>query len=285
MDGPAPVEADAAAGRGEWEGAPTAQWAERWRIPLFEAHTRVTSTNDRARALAIGGAASFSVVTADEQTRGRGRLGRAWSSPAGLGLGLSVVLQTRGPHEHPTVPILAGVATARAVEEVCPGLVVGIKWPNDLLVGTRKVAGILGESWDAAGARGAGVVIGVGINVAQKSEDFPEEIRQEAGSLATAGAAVSRSDLAGALIAHMRALLEPEPARLGGGLADELARRDALAGRTVALEGGERGTARGIDPTGALLVEDGAGRVRRLFSGSVRPLDGITLERLAESEE
>ena len=277
---------DPIAGIGVWEELPTATWAERWGIPMFEAHARLTSTNDRARDLANAGAPPFSVVISEEQTRGRGRAGREWASPSGLGLWLSVVLRTRGRHDPPIVPILAGVAAARAVEHVCPGLDVGIKWPNDLFVGKRKIAGILGESWDTGGKPGGGMVLGVGINVGQRSEDFPEVIRHTAGSLLTSGATgASRSELAGALIAYMRVLLEPQPAPLAGDLALELARRDTLAGRPVELDGGERGTARGIDASGALLFEDVQGEVRALFSGSVRPAEEITLQRLADSEE
>ena len=254
-----------------WEGVPVGRWAERWGVPLVEAHARLGSTNDRARRIArAGGAPSFSVVIADEQTRGRGRGGRRWLSPPGAGLWMTVVLAAR-PSEHPTVPLLVGIAAARAMEEVSPDLRAEIEWPNDLVIAGRKVGGILCESWDN-GAGSRGMAIGTGINISQRPADFPPELRERASSLRALGATfVSKPALAGALLGHMRALLSPEPAPLEGALHRELARRDALAGRPVVLGSGETGTARGISSGGALLFEEPGGDVREVRSGSARP--------------
>ena len=254
-----------------WEGEPVTRWAERWGVPLVEAHARLGSTSDRARLIARDGAASFSVVIADEQTRGRGRGGRRWLSPPGAGLWMTVVLAAR-PGGHPTVPLLVGIAAARAIEEVCPDLRASIEWPNDLIVAGRKVGGILCESWDN-GAGSRGMAIGTGINISQRAADFPPELRGRASSLTSMGAAsVSKPALAGTLLSQMRALLFPQPAPLEGALHRELARRDALNGCTVVLGSGETGTARGISAGGALLFEEPDGIVREIRSGSVSPL-------------
>jgi BirA family biotin operon repressor/biotin-[acetyl-CoA-carboxylase] ligase len=260
-------------GRGSrvWEGEPVVRWAERWGVPLLEVHARLGSTNDRARSLARAGAPSFSVVIADEQTRGRGREGRRWLSPPGSGLWMTVVLAGRSS-VHATVPLLTGIAAARAIEDVCPDLRAEIEWPNDLVVAGRKVGGILCESWDN-GARSRGVAVGTGINILQSAADFPPELRDRAASLRAMGAtSVSRPGLAGALLARMRELLIPEPAPLEGALHRELTRRDALMDRAVVLGSGATGTARGISSEGALLFEEPAGAMREIRSGSVSPL-------------
>ncbi len=266
-----PVAHTGGSGSRGWEGEPVARWAARWGVPLLEAHARLGSTNDRARSLARAGAPSFSVVIADEQTRGRGREGRRWLSPPGCGLWMTVVLAGR-PSGHATVPLLTGIAAARAIEDVCPDLRAEIEWPNDLVVAGRKVGGILCESWDG-GAGSRGMAIGTGINISQRAADFPPELRDRAASLLAMGAPpVSRPALAGALLARMRDLLIPGPAPLEGALHRELTRRDALMDRAVVLGSGATGTARGINSEGALLFEEPGGGMREIRSGSVRPL-------------
>ncbi len=256
-----------------WEGEPVARWAERWDVPFLEVHRRLGSTNDRARVVAREGVGCFSVVIADEQTRGRGREGRRWLSPPGSGLWMTVVLARRPPG-HSTVPLLAGIAAARAIEEVCPDLRAEIEWPNDLIVAGRKVGGILCESWDD-GAGGRGMAIGAGINTSQRVADFPPALRDRAASLRQMGAtSVSRPALAGALLGRLRELLIPGAARLEGALHRELTRRDALRGRGVVLGSGETGTARGISSAGALLFEEPGCRRREIRSGSVSLLPG-----------
>ena len=271
MRGGSPIRHAGDRGSRIWQGEPVARWAERWGVPLLEVHRRLGSTNDRARSLARAGAPSFSVVIADEQTRGRGREGRRWLSPSGSGLWMTVVLARR-PSAHPIVPLLVGIAAARAIEEVCPDLRAEIEWPNDLVVAGRKVGGILCESWDD-GAGGRGMAIGTGINISQRVEDFPPELRGRAGSLCMMGAtSVSRPALTGALLARMRELLTPGAARLEGALHRELTWRDALRGRGVVLGSGETGTARGISSAGALLFEESGGARREIRSGGVRLL-------------
>lgn len=271
MRGGRPVWRTGDRGSRVWQGEPVARWAERWGVPLLEVHGRLGSTNDRARGIAHAGAPSFSVVIADEQTRGRGREGRRWLSPPGSGLWMTVVL-TRRPSGHSIVPLLVGIAAARAIEEVCPDLRAEIEWPNDLVVAGRKVGGILCESWDD-GAGGRGMAIGTGINIWQRAADFPPELRGRAGSLrAMSATSVFAPALAGALLARLRDLLIPEAARLEGALHRELTRRDALRGRDVVLGNGKTGTARGISSAGALLFEEPGGARREIRSGSVRLL-------------
>ncbi len=224
------------------------------------------------------------MVIADEQTRGRGREGRRWLSPPGAGLWMTVVLVAR-PSGHPAVPLLVGIAAARALEHVCPDLRAEIEWPNDLIVAGRKVGGILCESWDS-GAESRGMAIGTGINISQRAADFPPELRDRASSLCAVGAtSVSRPALAGALLVRMRELLAPEPVALEGALHRELARRDALAGRAVVLGHGETGIGRGISSEGALLFEESGGRMREIRSGSVRPLPGSGAHPATEPPE
>jgi len=206
-------------------------------------HLRTTdSTSDRARALAIAGAPHGTLVTAGEQLAGRGRHGRSWSAPAGRALLMSVVLRE--------APALLALSSAVAVADVV-GAPAAIKWPNDVLVGGRKVAGILAERrpperW---------VVLGIGVNVAVRDEDFPPELEGRAAGLGLSPAHVER------VLAELLAALAR---RLAQG-PDEILRayreRDALAGREVRWLHGD-GVARGVDDAGRLLVDRrGGGRV------------------------
>jgi BirA family biotin operon repressor/biotin-[acetyl-CoA-carboxylase] ligase len=206
------------------------------RLGLPRVHYRVTSsTNDRARELAQAGAPHGTLVTADEQTAGRGRQGRAWSAPAGRALLLSLVLR-----EAPSlVTLVAGVAVA---EVVGPGA--QIKWPNDILLADgRKVAGILGEGRPQEGW----VVLGIGINVAVRAEDLPVELRASAGSMGLRVEGVAET-LARLLAGLGRWLGAPRDEVLGA-----WRERDALLGRRVSWGGGS-GTARGVDRDGQLVV-------------------------------
>ena len=199
-------------------------------------HLRITdSTNDRARELAGAGAPHGTLVTAAEHRAGRGRQGRAWSAPARSAVLMSVIL--RDPRE--ILPLAAAVA-------VCEALPVEtqIKWPNDVWIGGRKVAGILVEGRPQEGW----AVLGIGLNVA--TETFPAEL--SATSLRLAGASMGVDEALDAVLAALRVWL-PRPA-------DEVLAawrsRDALIGRPVRWSNGsEQGTAVGVDDSGALIVE------------------------------
>lgn len=260
-----------------WEGRRVAAWADAWGVAEVEAWATVASTNDRLLERARTGAPSWSVTLADEQTRGRGRRGATWRSAPGTGLLMSVLVRDV-PVDGP-LPLVVGVACAEAVESVAPELAVGLKWPNDLLVAGRKVGGILCE-----GAHG-GFVIGIGINVARAPEslvdpsgvqgpradapdrDGPPPLPATALEV-EADKALSRSDLAGAVLGRLRAALStaaPFAAARG-----ELERRDVLRGRRVETEEAGTGRASGIAASGALILTRDDGTRVHVVSGGVR---------------
>lgn len=215
-------------------------------------HHRLTdSTNARARELALRGASHGTVVTADEQSAGRGRQGRIWTAPPRKALLLSVLVRGLGRRDE-LLPLAVPVAVAEACERVA-GVECRIKWPNDVWIGDRKVAGILlegrpQERW---------AVIGIGLNVATEAEEFPEELRGIATSLA-----IERGVGLG-VEAVLAAVLGALEARLGSPPRDVLAAwrtRDALLGREVRWNGGF-GEAAGLDESGGLVVETADGRV------------------------
>ena len=236
----------------DWEGEPVSVWKRLWGVPDLEAYHTLLSTNDRIRELAHQGAAAFCVVTAETQTSGRGRSGKRWHSPPGSGLWISFLLRPGSEGARTLTSILVGLAAARAIVALCPELRPEIKWPNDVLLGGRKVGGILCE-----GVGPDAVVVGVGLNIGQRAEDFPSDLRDRATSLEAAGCApVSRAELAGGLLGEARRLVEPLPERLDEGLRQELGDRDALAGRTVRTDAGLVGQAVGLADDGALLIEE-----------------------------
>ena len=216
-------------------------------------HLRATtSTNDRARALAQEGAPHGTLVTASEQHAGRGRQGRTWSAPPGSALLLSLVLR-----EPPALlPLAAGLAVA---EVAGPPAVV--KWPNDVLLDGRKVAGILAE-----GRPGEGwVVLGIGVNVAVRLEDLPAELHDTAGTLGLTPAELEPT------LQRLLGALERALALDDAALLEAYRARDALRGHEVAWSGG-RGTAAGIDGAGRLGVELADGGRTALSAGEVHLL-------------
>lgn len=249
-----------------WDGEPVGVWARVWKAGLVEAHDSLGSTNDRLKELAEDGAGPFTVVVADEQTSGRGRSGAVWYSPPGAGLWLSALLPGHPPLPlH--LPLLVGVAAARAAEAAAPGVRVGIKWPNDLEVAGRKVGGILCEQVHGH------VVAGIGVNVILPEEAAPAAVAARATSLETeAGTRVSLGTLATALLHELRSLVGRPAPVLTPEVHRELSGRDALQGLRVVTQQGGEGTARGIGPDGALWLERPDGGKVRVISGSVRTL-------------
>ena len=213
-------------------------------------HLRVTtSTNDRARALAQDGAPHGTLVTADEQHAGRGRQGRTWSAPPRRALLLSLVL--RDP------PALLPLAAALAVAETA-GPEAQIKWPNDVLVADRKVAGILAEGRPHEGW----AVLGIGVNVALRVDELPAELHATAGTLG-----LTPADLEPTL-ERLLAAVERALALDSVTLLEAYRARDALRGREVAWAEG-RGRAAGIDGAGRLVVELPGGGRTALSAGEV----------------
>jgi BirA family biotin operon repressor/biotin-[acetyl-CoA-carboxylase] ligase len=211
-----------------------------------------TSTSDRARALAAAGAPHGTLVTAAMQTAGRGRQGRTWSAPPGRALLMSLVL--RDPPR--LLPLAAAVAVAQTA--AATGSDARIKWPNDVLVEGRKVAGILAEARPQDGW----AVLGIGVNVAVEPDELPPELRETAATLGLEPQDVN-SVLEGILVELDRALALETPALL-----DAWRARDALRGRMIAWAGG-RGRAAGIDGDGRLVVELAGGGQTALEAGEV----------------
>ena len=234
-------------------------------------HDVVGSTNDIARQLARQGAPEGTVVVAEAQTAGRGRLGRGWQAAPGTGLLLSVVLRpTLAAQRLAWLPVLAGVAAARAIGRAS-GLHCGLKWPNDLLLDGRKVAGILVEMHSEAD-RAHLVVVGIGINVNQTAAELTGKLARSATSLAlAAGRPVGRVALAQALLEELE---EGYRLLLAGGwpiIRERWTAGSATLGRRVRAVVGDRvlsGVATGLDESGALVVETSQG-VQRVWAGEV----------------
>jgi BirA family transcriptional regulator, biotin operon repressor / biotin---[acetyl-CoA-carboxylase] ligase len=216
-------------------------------------YRRIGSTNARARELAAAGVPHGTVVTAAEQSEGRGRQGRTWTAAAGRALLCSVVV--RDPP--PLLPLAAGVAVAEVV-----GTAAQLKWPNDVLLDGRKVAGILVEGRPQEGW----AVVGIGLNVALRIEDFPDELRSTAGTLGLEPSAVEPT------LERVLERLETWLAADRAVLLDAVRARDALVGRPVRWAGG-RGVGAGIDASGRLVVRGADGEVA-LDAGEVHLLPG-----------
>lgn len=246
--------------------------AEGWAAREAWYFQELDSTNAEAKRRAIQGAAHGTLVLAEAQSAGRGRRGRGWHSPQGAGLWLSMVLRPdMAPDRLAGLTLLIALAVADACERVS-GVRAGVKWPNDVVVGGKKVCGILLEM--AANPEAVEwVVAGVGINVRQCAEDFPQELRASATSLVNEGGEVpERREL---LLAFLEALERLYAAWADGGMealrADMLARSVTL-GQLVRVEApGETfvGTAKDIDETGALWVEYEDGTLRRVLAADV----------------
>jgi BirA family biotin operon repressor/biotin-[acetyl-CoA-carboxylase] ligase len=250
--------------------------AERLRSAwLGRRHIHVTtcgSTNDLVAGEARGGAGEGLLVTADAQTKGRGRLGRSWHSPLGSNLYASVLLRPQRPAaEIPPLTLMAGGALARAL--VGMGFDARVKWPNDLLLivdgQPRKVAGILTEA-STEGHRIGHVVVGVGVNV--NTVAFPDDLADKATSLRLArGAAVARVDVLASLLEALESAYDRFKAE---GAAAAIALWEAhadLSRRCRVLVGGRpvEGMPVGLGLDGALHVRDDAGAVHRVVSGEI----------------
>lgn len=241
----------------------------------------IGSTNTFLKQLALEGAADGTVVIADSQTAGRGRMQRSFQSPKGKGIYLSVLLRPDvSPERASCVTALAGVAVCDAVEQTC-GVRPGLKWPNDPVLGNRKLCGILTELVMMPDGRPA-VILGIGLNVLQREEDFLPEVRGIATSLAMElGHSVEREALAAELIRRLE--------RVYTALNSEdwsdwthVYRRDCVhIGKKIRLIGPEQeetATAIDIDENFGLMVigEDGRQRTVRTGEISVRGLFGYT---------
>lgn len=245
----------------------------------LEYHERVDSTMEAARKLAEQGAGEGTLVLAETQENGRGRLGRAWASSYGTGLWLTLILRPRLlPAQIPNITLLAAVALARAVEKVA-GLSPGIKWPNDLYLGDKKLCGILTEMKGQADAVEY-LILGAGLNVNQLEADFPPEVRPIATSLWLAtGKRQDRAELLAAFLTEFERCYYPWQDCGDEEWLQEWRQRNITLGREVQvsfLKEVFQGRAVALDPDGALVVEtpDGERRVVRAGDVTLSPRNG-----------
>ncbi len=228
------------------------------------------STNQDLLAEAIAGLSSGGVLVADHQTAGRGRQGRRWIDDPGRSLLFSVLFFV-DPDIAGFLPLAAGMAVRAGVAEFTPAEV-GLKWPNDVLIDERKVAGILAES--ATTARGFAVVVGCGINVAF-DDGPPSEVADRATDLASTGTLIDRAELLTAILFHLDPLVTAlESGRIASVL-DDYRRCCVSLGRRVRLdtpEGELSGLVVAIADSGGIVIEDGDGTRRTVFAGDTHHL-------------
>ena len=238
-------------------------------VRVFE---QTTSTNDVIEKLARDGVKEGVVVFAESQTKGRGRLGRKWISPAYKGLWFSILLRPDlRPPETTQLTVASATALCRAIQSET-GLNPEIKWPNDILVGGKKVAGVLTEL-SAELDRVKHIILGIGVDVNLGAAELPADLRKQATSLKIeAGRAVSRADLATAILSE----LDNDYGRVCAGqfaaVADEWEARCQTIGRNVTIQiGGRRvhGRAESLSESGELLLRTEHGHLERISGGDV----------------
>lgn len=259
-----------------FELKPATRWIGTW----LEIYREVDSTNLVAEQLAASGAPEGTLVLADRQTAGRGRLGRSFHSPGGLGLYLSLILRPKlaGGRVHQFI-FLAAVAVAETIRAHLPESVpIEIKWPNDVLLGGRKTSGInlpvqLEED------RVASAVLGIGVNLNNTLADFPPELREIATSLRIAGGEqVDRTGFAEALILRLEAEIETLRSHGFGRVLEAWEKFFTMRGARVRIGGpgisrGTEGVIEGVDPDGALILRQN-GSSERILAGDVTVLQG-----------
>jgi len=238
-------------------------------IQVFE---QTTSTNDVVEKLARDGVREGAVVFAESQTKGRGRLGRVWMSPKRVGLWFSILLRPEmQPQETTQLTVISATALRRAIKTVT-GLTADIKWPNDLLFGGKKTAGILTEM-SAELDRIRHVILGIGVDVNLDTNTLPAELQKIATSLkAGSGRHISRAELAVEILRE----LDADYARVRSGkfsqIADEWEAACITIGKNVTVHSGDRhfrGRAESLDEDGALLIRTEHGHLERVIGGDV----------------
>ena len=242
-------------------------WADR-----FQYFSSLDSTNDRLKTLAKQGAPHGTVLMADYQTGGHGRLGRSFHSPAGMGVYMSILLRPEcAPADLMHLTCAAAVAMCDAVEKAA-GFRPGIKWTNDLVHGKRKLGGILTELGLSPKGRVEYAIIGIGINCCQQPADFPSEIRDIAGSLGiVSGQEIDRSRVAAAMLEalwHMDTILLTHKAEILNRYRESC----ITIGQQISLVRGEEirhGSALDVDSEGALVVAFPDGHTEAVNSGEV----------------
>ena len=246
----------------------------RWLGRRYHYLEETGSTNTVAGDLARQGTAEGTVVVAEAQTRGRGRLGRAWVSPAHQNLYLSLILRPHLPSEHISqLSLMAGVAACETVREWCPAT---IKWPNDILIEGRKVAGILAELEGEGAARF--VVLGIGVNLNSERAAFPAELHGKATSIRIeTGVAVDRPRFLARLLGRLEARYDQLRQQGFAPIAEAWCAQSALIGQTIRVDapaGQVSGVVLGLDADGALRLRLASGAEHRLVAGDVSLMDG-----------
>ncbi len=240
----------------------------------LECHAEIGSTNDRARELldVMGSRAGGSVVVAASQSSGRGRLGRRWVCGDGKSLAMSVALWPPAASATGCLPLAGALAVARALAEA--GVACRLKWPNDVMAGERKIAGVLAES-RFSGDSLQGSVLGMGVNAGQSAEDFPPEVRRSATSVKLeSGAAPTIEDLAASVLNELGPLIElafSAPPSLAACASDCWIHKAGDHLRVVTSEGAIEGRFISIGDGGELLIERG-GKTEKFLAGDVERL-------------
>lgn len=232
----------------------------------------IDSTNEYAMRLAREGALDGTVVLADSQDKGKGRLGRSWFSPRGVNLYLSVVLRPKTALEHITlITFASAIALVRAINDIA-NIEAHIKWPNDVLINNKKAAGILTEANTEANKLNF-CVIGMGINVNLNINDLPLDLRDKATSImAETEKAIDRTALLCSLLKHIEDMYNILTEGYFNRIIEEWKSLAITLGRDVMIQSGNKvieGIAVDIDSNGALLVTDRNGIIQRVLSGDV----------------
>jgi len=235
----------------------------------------VDSTNTLAQRLAANGAPEGTVVIAETQTKGRGRLGRSWTSPPFRNLYASILLRPPiAPAAAPLLALVAGVATVEAVGDWARA---ALKWPNDVVIDGRKVAGILAEM-DAGDERVRHVVVGIGVNLNSAPEDFPADLRDKAIGLCTAaGQSIDRVVFTDRLLSRLEDAYDCFVRAGFAALRPAWERHSSLTGCRVQIDSGSArhtGVVAGLAEDGALLLHDDQGATVRIMVGDVTVVDG-----------
>jgi BirA family biotin operon repressor/biotin-[acetyl-CoA-carboxylase] ligase len=240
-----------------------------WRIHYFD---EIGSTQQVAAEMAEAGAAEGTVVIAESQSAGRGRLGRSWHSPPGLNLYSTTILRPPlSPAEIPQLSLVAGIAAAEALAPVAPGLI-GLKWPNDIWLKERKAGGIIAEAISDRNQRISCVLLGIGLNLNLPISDLPKELRSTATSVRIAtGTRCDRIEVARALFNRLNSRYREIQDRGFAALRSDYEKYFALYGKHVTVNEQGRctdGIAKGIDNRGALILENESGETK-IVAGDV----------------
>jgi BirA family biotin operon repressor/biotin-[acetyl-CoA-carboxylase] ligase len=235
-------------------------------------YQEIGSTNDEAFDLAAAGSPEGTVVIADSQTKGKGRLQRVWHSPAGSNIYTSIILRPYlEPQSAPQISILAGVAVAEIMDNFCPGMV-NLKWPNDILLKGKKVCGILAQMKTSA-SRVDFIILGIGINININYNQLPQDIKNTATSLSIeTGRNISRQELIIGLYENLAKWYKKLIADGFSAVKEKWLSMAPMIGKRVQIMSGDEvisGKALGIDEQGSLLLLTAEDRKIKISAGDV----------------